>query len=275
MKLQFLGTAASEGIPNPFCQCEICNKTRSIKGKNIRTRSALLIDDVMQIDIAPEFSYQVMREGIDITRVTDLLFTHTHPDHFNVGDLFSRMEGYGFNITHPLHIYGNDRAINGCLDVLPGYSAERFNFHLLVPYQTITTESGYQITPLLANHARWESCFIYLIEKGGKSLFYGHDSGYFPELTWQWLKGKRIDLAVFECTYGYKNDDRTNNHMSIETVLSAQKRMIEEGMFHADTELVTSHHSHSSGFMHDELVDIFAPHRIEVAYDGLTKKIKG
>lgn len=275
MKLQFLGSGASEGIPNPFCKCDVCEKARQLKGKNIRTRSALLIDGVMQIDFAPEFSYQVMRENVDVTKIKDLLFTHTHPDHFNVGDLFSRMVGYGFNITHPLYIYGNDIAINGCLAVLPNYSKERFMFNLVVPYQTTKSSSNYSVTPLLANHAKWEYCFIYLIEKDGKTMLYGHDSGYFPELTWQWLKnsGKQIDLAIFECSYGFTQNEHTDNHMSIETVLSCQKRMITDGIFHNKTELLTSHHSHSSGFMHDELVDIFKPYNIEVAYDGLIKTI--
>lgn len=275
MKLQFLGTAASEGIPNPFCKCDICQKARIQKGKNIRTRSSVIIDDILQIDFAPEFSYQVMRDNIDVTKIKDLLFTHTHPDHFNVGDLFSRMVDYGFNIDHPLSVYGNDIAINGCLNVLPGYSPERFTFNLLVPYQTVTSSAGYRITPLLANHAKWEFCYIYLIEKDGKTLLHGHDSGYFPELTWQWLKasGKKIDLAVFECTYGYKQNDRTNNHMSIETVIAAQKRMLDDAIFDSSTQLITSHHSHSSGFMHDQLVEIFEPYHIQVAYDGLIKTI--
>ena len=275
MKIQFLGTAASEGIPNPFCKCEICEKTRVQKGKDVRTRSSVIIDDLMQIDFAPEFSYQVMRENIDVTKIKDLIFTHTHPDHFNVGDLYSRMINFGFNITHPLYIYGNDVAINGCLHVLPEYSSERFVFNLIVPFQTVTTSSGYRITPLLANHAKWEFCYIYLIEKCGKTILYGHDSGYFPELTWQWLKdcGIQPDLAVFECTYGYRQNDRTDNHMSIETVLAAQKRMLSENIFHEQTQLITSHHSHSCGFMHDELVEIFKPYKIEVAYDGLIKMV--
>ena len=275
MKIQFLGTAASEGIPNPFCKCEICEKTRVQKGKDVRTRSSVIIDDLMQIDFAPEFSYQVMRENIDVTKIKDLIFTHTHPDHFNVGDLYSRMINFGFNITHPLYIYGNDVAINGCLHVLPEYSSERFVFNLIVPFQTVTTSSGYRITPLLANHAKWEFCYIYLIEKCGKTILYGHDSGYSPELTWQWLKDSGIqpDLAVFECTYGYRQNDRTDNHMSIETVLAAQKRMLSENIFHEQTQLITSHHSHSCGFMHDELVEIFKPYKIEVAYDGLIKMV--
>lgn len=273
MKLQFLGTAASEGIPNPFCRCEICEKVRQIKGRDVRTRSAMLIDDILQIDMAPEFSYQVMREQIDVTKIKDLLFTHTHPDHFNVGDLFSRMVDFGFEIDHPLAIYGNDIAINGCLSVLPGYSNTRFNFNLIVPFIPVVSSAGYTITPLLANHAKWEFCYLYYIEKAGKKILYGHDSGYYPELTWQWLAGKQLDLVIVENTYGYRQNDKTDNHMSIETVLATHKRMLAEQVMGETSLFLTSHHSHSSGFLYQELVDIYRPHQIEVAFDGLIKTI--
>lgn len=272
MKLHFLGSGASEGIPNPFCKCEICEKSRVEKGKNIRTRSALILDDTMQIDFPPEYSYQVMKENIDVTKVKNLLFTHTHPDHFNVGDLFSRMEGYGHHITHPLNVFGNDRAINGCLDVLPGYSKERFTFTRFIPFQTVEI-NGAKVTPLLANHAEWEMCFVYFIEKNGKKVFYGHDSGWFPELTWKWLEGKKIDLTVLECTWGHTGNSTEDGHMSIETVLETQKKLLTDGIHTDDSQLIISHLSHNSGLMHDELVEVFKPNNIEVAYDGLIKFI--
>ena len=112
MKIHFLGSSSSEGIPNPFCRCDLCLQAHAMQGKDIRTRSSALIDDILLIDMAPEFSYQIMRDAIDATKITDLLFTHTHADHFNVGELFSRMEGFGHHIEHPLTITGNDRAIN-------------------------------------------------------------------------------------------------------------------------------------------------------------------
>lgn len=273
MKVHFLGTGASEGMPNPFCKCDICEKTRVIQGRDVRTRASVLVDDTLLIDLSPEFSYQLVRDGIDATKFTDLLFTHTHPDHFNIGELYSRMINFAFNVTHPLHIYGNDRAINGCLDLLQGYSEERFAFHMPAPYSTFETANGAKVTPLLTNHAKWEYCFAYYIEKEGKTMLYGHDSGYYPELTWQWLKGKRLDLAIVECTYGYRENAKTNNHMSIETVFAVHQRMLDEGIIDASSQFLTSHHSHSSGLMYDELVALFAPQNIEVAYDGLTKEI--
>lgn len=43
MKLTFLGTSAAEGVPSLYCDCETCEKTRILKGKNIRKRSSLLV----------------------------------------------------------------------------------------------------------------------------------------------------------------------------------------------------------------------------------------
>lgn len=268
MKIHFLGSAASEGIPNPFCRCNHCQQARRLKGKDIRTRSSAIIDDVMLIDVAPEFSQQLLRDGLDANGITDLLFTHTHPDHFNVGDLFSRMEGYGFELEGPLAVFGNDRAINGCAAVLPGFTKHRFEFNCLPPFVTVESH-GYRLTPLLANHAKWELCYVWLIEKEGKTLFYGHDSGWFPEQTWQWLAGKSLDLVVLECTYGFNGNDRSDNHMSLETVFAAQQKLRDMHCLHDASQMVVSHISHSGGLMHEELVAACRANHITVAYDGL------
>lgn len=273
MKILFLGTGASEGTPNPYCKCELCEKVRISGGKDIRTRTSVLIDDVIQIDITPDFFYQARTHQIDVTKIQDLLITHTHPDHFNVGELHNRVRNFAFNVEHPLAIYGSDKAITGCLNAIEDVTEDRFNLSILIPFVTVQCSSNALITPLIANHARWEMCYMYLIEKDGKSILYGHDSGYYPEITWQWLKDKKIDLIVLECTYGYRNNEFTHNHMSIETVINMKKQFINNGNMLPHTQILTSHHSHSCGFMHQELIDIFSPHNIEVAYDGLVKEI--
>lgn len=269
MKIKFLGTAASEGIPNPFCRCDYCQKARASAGKDRRTHSSVLIDDALLIDIAPEFSQQLLREELDASSVTDLLITHTHPDHFNVGELYARMEGYGFLIDHPLQVWGNDRAINGCMAALPGYSDKRFAFHLLTPF--VTVDSGaWHFTPLLANHAKWESCFLYLIEKEGVSLLYGHDSGWYPELTWQWLEGKKLDGIIVECTYGLQGDKRSDNHMNLATVFEVQERLQQMGCLYSRSQFVLSHLSHTGGLLHAELEAACTGRNLTVAWDGLT-----
>lgn len=272
MQIHFLGTSSSEGIPNPFCRCKLCQQASQTKGKDTRTRSSALIDEVLLVDMAPEFSYQIMRSGIEATKISELLFTHTHADHFNVGELFSRMEGFGHHIDHPLTVIGNDRAINGCLDMLPNYSRERFGFLCPPPFTTVE-RNGYRITPLLANHAPWEFCYLYFIEKEGKKIFYGHDSGWFPEPTWQWLAGKGADLVILECTYGFTQNARSDNHMSIETILAAQRRLQETEALHSQGEIVISHISHNVNLLHHQLVELFNESDIRVAFDGLKIKI--
>ncbi len=269
MNIHFLGSSASEGIPNPFCRCNLCQKARALGGKDVRSHSSVLINNELLIDMAPTFSYQLLREGLDATTISTLLFTHTHPDHFNVGELFSRMEGYAFGIDLPLAVMGNDRAISACVATLPGFSPQRFAPRCLAPFITVEY-AGYQITPLLANHSPWELCYLYYIEKEGLALFYGHDSGWFPEPTWRWLAQKNIDLAVLECTYGFSGKTRTDNHMSIDTAFAARRELYRLGCLHPESQVVLSHISHSSGLTHEEMVTACAPEGIQVAWDGLS-----
>ena len=44
MKLLYLGTAAAEGIPAAFCSCPVCTNARRQKGRELRSRSQVLLD---------------------------------------------------------------------------------------------------------------------------------------------------------------------------------------------------------------------------------------
>lgn len=77
MKIKYLGTAAAEGIPAIFCECANCKRSRMLGGKNIRTRSQAIIDDVLLIDfpavvyddfvkIAAEHSFLVSYDGMEL-----------------------------------------------------------------------------------------------------------------------------------------------------------------------------------------------------------------
>lgn len=54
MKLQFLGAAAAEGFPNLFCHCDACDKARRLGGRNIRSCTSVIIDDVLKVDYPPD-----------------------------------------------------------------------------------------------------------------------------------------------------------------------------------------------------------------------------
>ena len=64
MKLKYLGTAAAEGYPAMFCDCENCRKAMKSKGKNIRSRSQAIIDDSLLVDFPCDTYYHCLNNNI-------------------------------------------------------------------------------------------------------------------------------------------------------------------------------------------------------------------
>ena len=63
MKLQYLGTAAAEGIPGLFCQCPMCQYARKTMGKEYRARSGAVVNDRLMIDFPPDVYATCLRVG--------------------------------------------------------------------------------------------------------------------------------------------------------------------------------------------------------------------
>lgn len=272
MKVRFLGTAAFEGIPALFCRCSLCLKAREHGGKDIRTRTSVLLDDDLKIDFPPDTLHHMHRDNLDLEQVQDLLLTHSHSDHLYAEDLAARLPGYAQSESHTIRLYGNGNVIAGCKQSLDREGGARDKFELIEvkPFERIEMRTAIAVA-LPAAHDPAEDCLLYCIEKDGKSVLYGHDSGLFPEETWQWLKSARIDLAILECTMGHAEYHKT--HMNIDAVLHTRERLLEYGTISADGRIVVTHFSHNAGLTHDDLVRTFAPYNIETAFDGMTIEI--
>jgi phosphoribosyl 1,2-cyclic phosphate phosphodiesterase len=265
MKVHILGTSAAEGFPGLFCRCEYCRKAKELGGKNIRTRSSTLIDETLKIDFPPDSLLHVLRDGIDLGRVEDLLITHTHMDHLAAQDLGMRLPIYAHGCDHPLSVYGHDLALRKCRDAI-GSSEGKFTYHLIQPFQPFQTRSA-MVTPLLADHDRDETCLLFYIEKEGKRLLHAHDTGWFPEATWSWLEGKSLDLLILDATNGHFPVRR--NHLNIEAVLEICQILRDKKILHVNSMVVANHFSHNIGLQHEDLEAIFNPHGIVTAYDGM------
>lgn len=79
MKVTFLGTGTSQGVPVIACNCEVCQSTDK---RNNRLRTSILIelgDKIIVVDSGPDFRYQLLRAKVkDLDAV---IFTHEHKDH--------------------------------------------------------------------------------------------------------------------------------------------------------------------------------------------------
>lgn len=266
MKIHFLGTAAAEGFPALFCRCEHCKKARQLGGKNIRTRSSVLIDEIIKVDFPPDTLNHVLRDGIDLGSVEDLFVTHSHSDHLRAEDLEMRLPVFAHGLGHPLNVYGHDIVIAKCKEAVGGMNDERVRMHKINPFQTVDTGTA-KVTALPANHAPDETCLLYFIEKDNKRVFYGHDTGLLPEITWRWLEQEQLDLVILDCTNG--NLPFTGGHLNIEAVIDIRNRLRDKGCLSENAKVVATHFSHNIGLQHEDLTSIFDQEGIIVAFDGM------
>ena len=79
MKITFLGTGTSQGVPVIACDCDVCI---SQNHKDKRLRSSVMIEienNIFVIDTGPDFRQQMLRERV--TKLDAILYTHAHKDH--------------------------------------------------------------------------------------------------------------------------------------------------------------------------------------------------
>lgn len=100
MKITFLGTGTSQGVPMIACKCEVCT---SDDPKDKRLRSSILIqqDELnIVVDTTPDFRYQMLRAEVD--HLDAILITHSHKDHIAGMD---DVRAYNYFQNGPVDIY--------------------------------------------------------------------------------------------------------------------------------------------------------------------------
>lgn len=102
MKVTFLGTGTSQGVPVIACQCPVC-KSDDIHDKRLRTAIKIQLDDGINIvvDTGPDFRYQMLRE--DVRHLDAVLVTHAHKDHIAGMD---DVRAFNYQQQQPIPIYG-------------------------------------------------------------------------------------------------------------------------------------------------------------------------
>ena len=286
MILTYLGTAASEGWPAFFCRCPICREAQKRGGKDFRNRSCAIVDNDLLIDMSPDIYAAKKHLNIDLTKIKNILFTHSHKDHFNP----ELLRWYAPNFARendrtPLKLYGS-KGVKAVFDKLNDiwkshYSDGWFSFTALEEFKRTQIDDETFVTMFPAIHSIDDAC-IYLIERGGRKLFYMHDSCMLKEEVLMALEGKNIDMFSIDATMGVRKTPENQNvhHMGFDAVLRMRKIFIERNIGREDSTYVANHicihactDENGKMYFHEDMEKYFEGTGVRPSYDGMTVAI--
>lgn len=133
MKITFLGTGTSQGIPVITCRCAVCT---SPDHKNKRLRTSVMLetaDKTIVIDSGPDFRYQMLRENVQ--DLDAILFTHEHKDHIAGLD---DIRPFNYLMHKNIDIYAEERVQNALkrefsyiFSDVPYFGLPKINLHTI------------------------------------------------------------------------------------------------------------------------------------------------
>ena len=253
IKIRFLGTGTSQGVPVVACPCAVCSSTDK---KDKRLRSSILIETdnkIFTVDAGPDFRYQLLREKI--TRLDGILITHNHKDHIAGLD---DVRAFNYLFRKPMDIYASVRDQNAIKKEFSyAFSDSKYpgvpSFHLHTIDENRFSIGSISIQPLPALHLSMEVLGFRIGD-----FAYITDTNYIPPSTLKHLLNCKVIVL---------NALRKEKHVSHYNMEQAV-RVLE---FLRPEKAYLTHISHLLGF-HKE-VEKELPDFIHLAYDGLRLEI--
>jgi phosphoribosyl 1,2-cyclic phosphate phosphodiesterase len=255
LKITFLGTGTSSGVPMIACDCYVCT---SPDRNDKRLRRSILVQSAkttLVVDTTPDFRYQMLRENVK--HLDAVLFTHPHKDHIAGLD---DVRAFNYFQDQPMQLYANSITQEAIMREFayafadkkyPGVPNLQFNTIDLQPFVI----GGIPVTPFMVWHL--------------KMPVFGFRFGNFTYIT----DANRIEEAEKEKIRGSRymvvNALRREKHISHFTLDEATALVKELQV----PEAYFTHISHQLG-RHGQVEDTLPP-GIHLAYDGLQLLVNG
>lgn len=275
MEIRYLGTAAAEGFPAAFCNCDHCRAARADLAREWRTRSQMLIDGRLLIDFPPDSYMHAVRGGVDLSAVRTLLVTHSHTDHFYAEEFVNRGYKFAEGMASPtLDLYGNAEVLavyrEGTRREMREEVASAIRLHALEPYARFSAD-GYDIAALPANHTPKEQALLYAV-RGDKTVFYMNDTGLPEEDCYRFLAehGFVADVVSLDCTFADAPGPHSGRHMGFAENEIVREKMARFRIIRQDAKYYVTHFSHNSAPFRERIEKEAERRGYIAAYDGMT-----
>jgi len=253
LKITFLGTGTSQGVPVIGCQCEVCS---SLDFHNNRLRSSVLIEShgvQIVIDTGPDFRQQMLRERVK--RLDAVIFTHEHKDHTaGLDDIRS----FNFLQKSDMPIYGRNNVLQQLKQEFayifqkkkyPGVPRVTLNEISNKPFEI----KGIKIIPIEVMHYKLP-VFGFRID----DFTYITDANYISQKEKEKINGSKVLVLN-----ALQKQEHISHFTLDEAVQLMEELKPEKGYF--------THISHKLG-LHAE-VSKELPDFVELAWDGLKLEI--
>ena len=248
MRMTFLGTGTSTGVPTLACHCRVCT---SPDPRDKRTRPSILVQfdgRAVVIDTTPDFRAQALREGLD--RLDAILFTHSHADHILGLD---DVRVFYFRQQKPIPIYADAQCMEHIQRTFkyifdgdyPYGGIARLDPHIIDGSFEV---EGLNVIPVPVMHGN-----LPILGFRINNVAYLTDVSEIPETSYPLLQG--LEVLILDALRPHPHP----THLTVEQSLRVMERLrVRRGY--------CTHIAHDLG--HEETNARLPPH-VRLAYDGL------
>lgn len=250
MRIRFLGTGTSQGVPLIACTCNVCTSSNS---RDQRLRSSILIESdntCVVIDSGPDFRQQMLREKVK--QLDAIVFTHEHKDHIAGLD---DVRAYNYILQRSMHVYCTNQVREALYrEFHYAFSDNKYPGVPEIELHEIQADQSFTIGDIHFQPIEVRHYKLPVLGYRIKNFAYITDANFISEK--EQAKLKNLDVLVINALRHEAHPSHFTLNEALELIEKLQPK-----------QAYLTHISHQLGTFEDLSTQL--PQNVQLAYDGL------